>query len=138
MFGTDSIPGRIDLAGTSASSHDKTLYFPREKNMLLTGKSSYFLKEYRTGFFGKFLAPIKGWGLTTAFSNFSLGRCVCCHCSVAKSTTEHQASLSFTISWESVCLSAANSNPFDYPDDFLSWATKVIYNQRSLTCRHSG
>ena len=126
MEWTQSLAG-LTLLGPPQALMTKHFTFQWKKICSLQVNHHSFKKEYRTGFLGKFLATIKGWGFTIAFPNFSLGLCVCCYCSVAKSTTGHQASLSFTISWESVCLSAANSNPFDYP--FLSWATKVIYNQ---------
>ena len=73
MFGTDSIPGRIDLAGTSASSHDKTLHFPREKNMLLTGKSSYFLKGVQNRFLWQIPSTNQGLGTHYCLLQFLFG-----------------------------------------------------------------
>ena len=114
MERTQSLAG-LTYLGPPQALMTKHFTFQGEKICSLQVNHHIFKKEYRTGFLGKFLATIKGCGFPIAFPNFSLGLCVCCYCSVAKSTTACQASLSFTIAWESVCLSAANSNPFDYP-----------------------
>ena len=72
MFGTDSIPGRIDLAGTSTSSHDKTLHFPREKNRLLIGKS-YFLKGVQNRFPWQIPSTNQGLGTHYRLPQFLFG-----------------------------------------------------------------